>query len=413
MNSSTTPTSFAPLYWLALGTFAVGTESFMIAGLLPDMAADLHTSIVATGQLVTVFALAYAFSSPILTALTGTFHRRTLMMLSLSAFTLANIVASVAQNYWELMAARIVLAAAAGLYVPGANALAGAIAGPERRGTALAIVNGGISIAVAFGVPLGALVGDRLGWRMTFAGVAALSAAATAGLLFGLPRATGAGLSTATLRERIHTARKPAILMTLIVTTLWAMGAYTIYTYLALFVTQTTQLHGAQIGYVLFTWGVSAAVGVFIGGKAVDRLGSRQVIIPCLAVTILAFSLLSLSAHWLPKTLALFPVLIGVIAWGIAHWSFYPAQQAGLVSIAGLRGTPIALSLNASFMYLGFSLGAALGSLTLSLTSVSNLGWTAAACEVAALILAASIGRRLAKVRNAAAIAACGSATTA
>src|ERR1700680_3562007 len=191
MSSSTTPTSLAPLYWLALGTFAVGTESFMIAGLLPDMAADLHTSIVATGQLVTVFALAYAFSSPILTALTGAFHRRSLMIISLSVFTLANIIASVAQNYWELMAVRILLAAAAGLYVPGANALAGAIAGPERRGTALAIVHGGISIAGAFGVPLGALVGDRLGWRMTCAGVAALSAAATAGLLFGLPRAIG------------------------------------------------------------------------------------------------------------------------------------------------------------------------------------------------------------------------------
>ncbi|MDB5783273.1 MFS transporter [Caballeronia mineralivorans] len=395
MTSTTQSTSFAPLYWLALGTFAVGTESFMIAGLLPDMAADLHTSIVATGQLVTVFALAYALSSAILTALTGAFHRRTLMILSLSAFTVANIVAWAAQNYWELMAARTFLAAAAGLYVPAANALAGAIAGPERRGTALAIVNGGITIAVAFGVPLGALVGDRLGWRMTFAGVAALSAAATAGLLFGLPRNIGAGLPTATLRERIHVARQPLILMTLLVTTLWATGAYTIYTYLALFVARTTPLHGAQIGYVLFTWGVAAAIGVFIGGKAVDRLGPSRVIIPCLSITILAFSLMSASAHWLPKTWALVPVLIGVVAWGMAHWSFYPAQQAGLINLAGLRGTPIALSLNASFMYLGFSLGAALGSLTLSFTSVDNLGWTAAACEVAALILTVSIGKHL------------------
>jgi predicted MFS family arabinose efflux permease len=46
-------------------------------------------------------------------------------------------------------------------------------------------------------------------------------------------------------------------------------------------------------------------------------------------------------------------------------------------------------------MYLGFSLGAALGSLTLSFTSVDNLGWTAAACEVAALILTVSIGKHL------------------
>jgi len=391
--SSTPAFSYAPLFWLALGTFAVGTESFMIAGLLPGMAADLHVSIVATGQLVTVFALAYALSSPVLTALTGGFNRRSLMIAAMVAFAAANVVAWSAQNYWALMAARILLAAAAGLFVPGANALAGVIAGPERRGTALAIVNGGITIAVAFGVPLGALVGDRLGWRMTFAGVALLATLATAGLVFGLPRGIGLGLPTATLRERIATAKRPAILMTLLVTTLWAMGAYTIYTYLALFVASATTLHGAQIGYVLFTWGVSAAVGVFIGGKAVDRLGARSVIIPALMVSIAAFALMSASAHLLPKSLALLPVLVGVIGWGVAHWSFYPGQQAGLIHVAGLKGTPIVLSLNASFMYLGFSLGAALGSLTLSYASVADLGWVAAVCEAAALTLTVLLGR--------------------
>ena len=127
-----------------------------------------------------------------LTALTGALHRRTLLIAALVAFSAANVIAWAAQNYWELMAARILLAAAAGLYVPGANALAGAIAGPERRGTALAIVNGGITIAVAFGVPLGAFIGDRLGWRMTFAGVAMLAAAASAGLASSACRARSA-----------------------------------------------------------------------------------------------------------------------------------------------------------------------------------------------------------------------------
>ena len=388
--------SFTPLYWLAIGTFAVGTESFMIAGLLPGMATDLHVSIVAAGQLVTVFALAYALSSPILTALTGSFSRRTLMIVTMGAFTLANLVAWQANNYWALMIARVLLAMTAGLYVPGANALAGAIAGPERRGSALAIVNGGITIAVAFGVPLGAFVGAYAGWRMTFAGVAALSAIATAALVLGLPRGIGAGLPVATLTERLNTARQPVILMTLVVTTLWAMGAYTIYTYLALFIAKVTFLHGAQVGYVLFTWGVAAGAGVYLGGKAVDRLGARHVIVPCLLVSIAAFATLSGSAHWLSKTFALAPVLLAVIAWGIAHWGFYPAQQTRLIGIAGLKGTPIALSLNASFMYLGFSLGAALGSLTLHYTGVANLGLVAALCEVAALSLTLAIGRRVA-----------------
>lgn len=102
----------------------------------------------------------------------------------------------------------------------------------------------------------------------------------------------------------------------------------------------------------------------------------------------------------MPTTLAPFPVLSGVVAWGIAHWPFYPAQQAGGTNIAGLRGTPISLSLNASFMYLSYSLGAALGSLTLSFTSMDNLGWIAALCKVAALTLTASIGKHLAQAQK-------------
>jgi predicted MFS family arabinose efflux permease len=82
----------------------------MIAGLLPGMAADLGVSVAAAGQLVTVFALAYALSSPVLTALTGRLNRRTLLIVSMTAFSLANGVAWAAQGYWSLMAARVLLA---------------------------------------------------------------------------------------------------------------------------------------------------------------------------------------------------------------------------------------------------------------------------------------------------------------
>lgn len=387
--------SNSPLYWLALGTFAVGTESFMIAGLLPGMAADLSVSIATAGQLVTVFAFAYALSSPILTALTGNFNRRRLLILAMSAFAIANFVAWAAQGYWSLMAARILLAFAAGLYVPGANALASAVVAPERRGTAIAIVNGGLSVAVAFGVPLGALIGDRLGWRMTFAGVAALSMIATAGLLAGLPSSIGNGLATATIRERIRTASQPIVLLTLLVTTLWAMGGYTIYTYLALFVSHATHLQGAQIGLILFSWGAAAIIGLSISGRSVDKFGPRAVIIPALSVLVAAFIALSLSAHFLPKSLALAPIVIAVLAWGVAHWAFYPGQQASLVSVAGVKAAPIVLSLNASFMYLGFSLGAGLGSITLTYSSVSDLGFVGAVSEVAALLLTIAISKRI------------------
>ena len=137
------PRSMTPLYWLALGTFATGTEGFMIAPLLPDLARDFSVSLVAAGQLVTVFSLTYALSSPVLTALTGDIDRRRLLIASMLLFAAANFVACAAHTYTALMGARLLLAIAAGLYVPNANALAGALVEPSRRGTALSIVTGG------------------------------------------------------------------------------------------------------------------------------------------------------------------------------------------------------------------------------------------------------------------------------
>ena len=233
--TTTTPRSMARLYWLALGTFAIGTEGFMIAPLLPDLARDLSVSLASAGQLVTVFALTYALSSPVLTALTGDFDRRRLLIASMLAFAAANFVALSAHSYSGLLAARILLAVAAGLYVPNANALASALVEASHRGTALSIVTGGTSVAVALGVPLGALVGDHFGWRVNFAAVGVLALIATAGLLSGLPRNIAERLPVASLRERLDVARQPAVLLALLSTMLWATGAFTVYTYLASF----------------------------------------------------------------------------------------------------------------------------------------------------------------------------------
>ena len=106
MPTTSASHTMTPIYWMALGTFAIGTEGFMIAPLLPRLAGDLSVSVAEAGQLVTVFALTYALSSPILTALTGALNRRRLLVLSMIAFALANVFAFVAKDYWALMAAR-------------------------------------------------------------------------------------------------------------------------------------------------------------------------------------------------------------------------------------------------------------------------------------------------------------------
>ena len=378
---------FVPLTWVALGTFATGTESFMIAALLPGLARDLSVTLIAAGQLVTVFGLTYAVSSPILSALTAGVRRRNLLVVSMAAFALANFFASTATDFWQLLAARVLLAAAAGLYVPSASALAGAIVAPERRGTALAIVNGGTSIAVALGVPLGAMVGHVLGWRMTFIAVGIMASIAVGGLLFGIPRGVDRGLSAPSIRERLAVIRQVPLLTGFLITMLWATGAYTVYTYLTPYLTTVTQIDGAHVGMAFFVWGVSAVIGLFLGGTLSDRFGSRAVMIPALTFLTLSFIGLSAIGHYLSGASALAPVIAALVIWGLAAWGFFPAQQSRLMQVAELKTASIALSLNASFMYLGFSLGAMLGSLVLMHASVTTLGLIGAVCEIGAVLI--------------------------
>ena len=378
---------FLPLAWIALGTFATGTESFMIAALLPGLAKDLSVTLTAAGQLVTVFGLTYALSSPALSALTAGIGRRNLLLMSMAGFALANFFASTTTDFWQLLGARVLLAGAAGLYVPSASALAGAIVAPERRGTALAIVNGGTSIAVALGVPLGAMVGHTLGWRMTFVGVGIMASIAVAGLLFGIPRGIDKGLSVPSLRERLAVVRQIPLLTGFLVTMLWATGAYTVYTYFTPYLTTVTHIDGAHVGTAFFVWGVSAVIGLFLGGSFSDRFGSRAVMIPAFAFLTLAFVALSVIGHTLSGTSALAPVAAAIVVWGLAAWGFFPAQQSRLMQVAGAKTASIALSLNASFMYLGFSLGAMLGALVVMHASVATLGLVGALCEIAAVLI--------------------------
>jgi predicted MFS family arabinose efflux permease len=368
----------------------------MIAAILPGMAADLAVTLSAAGQLVTAFTLVYALSSPILTALTGSIDRRKLLLATMSLFAAGNIVAAASSSYWALLFARVMLAIAAGLYAPNAVAMAGALLPPERRGRALAIVTGGFSVAVALGVPTGAFIGNHLGWRMTFVGVAVLAVLACVGLLVGVPKGAGKTLSTATQSERIAIIRQPGALPALFVTTLWALGCYTVYTFIAPFLSGVADIDGSHIGYVLFCWGACAIVGIFLGGLASDKIGARTVIL--IALPLLVVSLFGLSAAatatYLTSSGRLVAIMLAVALWGLTAWGFAPAQQTRLIGIAGLKNAPIALSLNASFQYFGFSLGAALGALTLSLGDVSYLGWVGGLCVVGALAVFVITERR-------------------
>jgi len=378
--------SMLPAWFLALGTFAIGTEGFMIAPLLPTISNDLGMSLSATAMLVVVFTLVLALSSPIATVITGGLRRRDTLLLAMTLFTGGNLIAAFAPGFGTLIVARILMAVAAGLFAPNANALAGMIVPTEKRGRALAIVSGGMTIAIALGLPLGSIIGHAFGWRSTFLMVAAMGAAAIIGILAGVGRDAGAHMTIASLGERIGVICQAPVLKLLSVTLFWSMGAYTAYPYIAPYLSQTLGFADRGIAATVTLWGVFAALGVFTGGALNDRFGSLKVATLSLIALALSFAALAV-ATTLPGMGAFLLALLAVAGWGFSVWSFFPAQMARLIVAGGQSHASVALSLNTSTMYLGFSIGSAIGAGIIAIGNVWMIGAAAAVMELVAVAL--------------------------
>lgn len=376
-----------PIYCMSLGAFAIGTEGFMIAPLLPQIAEDLALPVSRAALLVTVFTLTLAIGSPILTVATGALNRRTLLIRAMAVFAAANVVAWFSTGFAGIMAARVLLALSAGLYLPNASALVGAVVAPERRGRALAIVTGGATIAIALGLPLGSVIGHALGWRATFLCVGLLAAIAAIGLSLGVAKGAGDGIRVAGMSERLRIAGQPAILKGLSLTFFWAMGAFTAYPFIAPYLHAAVGFGDDGVSVAVFVWGLSAVAGMTLGGSLNDRLGSHRVIGSALGLLVEAFLALAASAAFLPRERALMPVMAAIVIWGIAVWGFHPAQMAHLIGAGGPPAASVTLSLNTSVMYAGFGMGSALGAALIAGHPVSAIGLAAAGSEAIALIL--------------------------
>ncbi|MFC3675533.1 MFS transporter [Ferrovibrio xuzhouensis] len=371
--------SFA-LVWLALGTFAIGTESFLVAGLLPEIATDVGVSLDSAGHLIGWFAATYAVAAPIMAALTGRFERRGVLLLSLAVFTAANLAAAFAPDFHTLLILRISMAVFACLYTPAAGALAGAMVPPEQRGRALSIVVAGLTVATAVGVPFGTAIGDLFGWRMSFVAVAALGGLAFLGIAVGLPRMMPPMVLS--LRQRLAPLGMPAVRYSLLVTVLWVGGAYVLYTFLAAYF-MPRGITGLGFAAVLMLFGCCAFAGNLFGGWSTDRIGGRATTRNAVLLLLPIFVVFSLLPAIPGAAVWLAVALVGL--WPLAGFSAAPARQALLIDLAP-QSAPVVLALNASALYAGCALGAAVGGLVMAGPGPQLLGWAGAGIELLALL---------------------------
>jgi predicted MFS family arabinose efflux permease len=378
------PFSSLRLWNLALGAFAIGTEGYALAGLLPTVAADVGVTVPVAGQLITAFSLAFAVGSPLLAVLTGHFERKRLLMGSMLVFALFNVVAALAHTYAMLFVARVGLALAAAAFMPAASAYAVAVSPAARRGRALSIIYAGLTIATLVGVPIGVFVGERLGWRSIFLLAGGLSLLTFVGLAAFLSPSRSTG--SATLAERIAVGRRPDVFGALLVTIIFMTGVFTIYTYIASFLQQAAGLAGTAVATILFVFGIGATIGNLTAGSLADRIGAPRVLTVVLLGLSTLFAMLSLTAEIFPPATARWIIVSIIGLWGLVGFSFPSVQQVRLVAMEP-RLSSITLSLNASAGYLGVSLGAMLGSGVVAHHAVHALGWVGAAFELTAFSL--------------------------
>lgn len=188
MAVSTQRGTLPALLSMMVGGFAIGTTEYASVGVLPQIADDFGVNLARAGLVVSGYALGVSFGSPILTALTGNLSRKTLMLAVMALFVLANAAAALSASYEFLIVARIVSALPHGIFFGVGAAIAASFVTEDRRASAVAIVFGGLTIAVAAGVPIATVIGLRLGWAMAYWFVAAIGLVSLLAMAATLPR---------------------------------------------------------------------------------------------------------------------------------------------------------------------------------------------------------------------------------
>ncbi len=367
---------------LAAGAFVLGTAELVIVGVLDLVAADLRVPVGTAGHLVTAYALGIAFGAPIITAATNRFGRRAVLRVALLAFLGGNMAAATAVGFDMLVVARAATGALHGLIAGVATSIAAGMVPPHRRGQAMAMVVGGITVSTVIGVPAGTLIGQALGWRAAFVTVAALAAVAFAATLRyvpDVPAATRGGVAA-----QVRAALGPRVLAVLALAFVVFAGQFTAFTYLAPYLTRVTGIPTGLISAYLLVFGLAALAGTLSGGRAADRSATSTLLV---ANTLLAVALAVMYAVTSAPVAA-----VAVALWGLAGFALSPALLVRGLDVAD-GGTDLVPTLVISAINAGIAAGSSIGAFVIGGHGAAAPMLTALVIVVAAVPLTWATGR--------------------
>lgn len=368
---------------LAVGAFGIGTTEFSPMGLLPVIADGVNVSIPTAGLLISAYAIGVMVGAPVMTLAFARYGKRTALMLLMGIFTIGNIMSALAPGYGTLLAARLVTSLNHGAFFGLGAVVAASVVPKEKQASAVAAMFMGLTIANIGGVPAATWVGQQIGWRMSFAGIALLGVLTIASLWFALPK--GMLGTVPDVRRELRVLMRPEVLLALTTTVMGASAMFTLYTYVAPVLSTLTGATDGFIAIGLVLIGVGFTLGNMLGGRLADWSLNSSTILFLAALAIIMLVLpLALTSH--------IGTAVGLLVWGAATFAIVPPVQMRVMQAAA-EAPGLASSINIGAFNLGNAIGAAVGAAVISL----DLGY--AAIPIAGGLLAA-VGLALVWIGN-------------
>ncbi|UPK43824.1 MFS transporter [Paenibacillus pabuli] len=367
---------------LAISAFAIGTTEFISVGLLPLIADDLGISVTTAGLTVTLYALGVTFGAPILTSLTSTVSRKTLLLAIMVVFIAGNTMAALSSGITMLLIARIVSALAHGVFMSIGSTIAADLVPANRRASAIAIMFSGLTIATVTGVPLGTLIGQNLGWRAAFILIVVVGVVAFIGNMLLVPSTLQRGTRTA-FREQLKLVTGGRLLLAFAITAVGYGGTFVVFTYLSPLLHDISGYSEQTVAGILLLYGIAIAIGNIIGGKAANRNPLRALFYMFIIQTVV----LGILYFTVPFKLA---ALLTILGMGLLAFMNVPGLQMYVVTLAeryAPQAKDVASAFNIAAFNAGIAIGAYLGGVITDSIGLIHTTWVGAIMVLAAVLL--------------------------
>ncbi|MDP4525424.1 MFS transporter [Bacillus halotolerans] len=380
--TSANKSSIPALLALAISAFAIGTTEFISVGLLPLISDDLHIPVTTAGLTVSLYALGVTFGAPILTSLTSSMSRKTLLLWIMIIFIAGNTMAASASTIGILLAARVISAFSHGVFMSIGSTIAADLVPENKRASAISIMFTGLTVATVTGVPFGTFIGQQLGWRFAFMVIIAVGIIAVIANGILVPSNLRKGTKT-TMRDQLKLVTNGRLLLLFVITALGYGGTFVVFTYLSPLLQKVTGFKAGTVAIILLVYGIAIAIGNMIGGKLSNRNPIAALFYMFIVQALVLFTLTFTAPYKIVG-------LITILFMGLLAFMNVPGLQVYVVMLAE-RFVPsavdVASAINIAAFNAGIALGSFLGGVITDSIGLIHTAWIGALMVAGAVIL--------------------------